>query len=113
MPAYKAAPASQRALEIWPHLIAQALQRGPITFGALAAKVGIPKAPLALIPSLDKLCAYCTVKSIPQLPILVVGKGNGEPGFGKGIFPDVPGETEKVFNFDWRQVDGPSLADLV
>ena len=112
MPTNKTAPGNQRALEIWPHLIAQALQRRPITFGVLAAKVGIPKAPLALISSLDKLCAYCTVKGIPQLPILVVAKNNGEPGFGKGIFPDVLGETEKVFNFDWSQVPGPSLTDI-
>lgn len=112
MPAHKAPIASLRALEIWPHLTAQALQQCPITFGALAAKVGIPKAPLALIASLDKLCAYCKTKGLPQLSILVVAKSDGEPGRGKGIFPDVPGETEKVFNLDWSRIPGPSLTDL-
>ncbi len=112
MPAYKVTISSQRALQIWPHLVEQASQKQTIYYGELAEKVGIPKAPLALIASLNKLCAFCRRRGMPQLPVLVVSKMTKLPGGDtrSALYP--LGEKERAWEIDWNHVAGPSLADL-
>ncbi len=112
MPTSRVSAGSQRALDLWPHLISQARLRETIYYDELSEKIYHHPAPLALNSSLNKLCAYCKGKNLPLLSILAVSKETGEPGAGLDVYPDVPGETERVFAYDWLCVPGPSLAEL-
>lgn len=70
----------ERAFRAWPILTATAANKGTITYGDLAGALDLHHRAVRYI--LAKIQKYCLDEKLPPLTILVVGKGNGQPGTG-------------------------------
>ncbi len=112
VPTNKVPISSQHTLNIWNHLVERATSGRTITYSELAERVYGNRASQAVSQPLKKLISYCKQKGLPLLPILAVSKRTGRPSAGPEIYPDVRGETDRVFSFDWSKVSTPTPTDL-
>jgi putative restriction endonuclease len=69
-----------RARKAWPYLTDIAKQRTTITYGALAAKIGLHHRALRL--PLGVIQEYCRTNELPPLQAVVVNQQTGMPGEG-------------------------------
>lgn len=98
----------ERAMRAWVVLAEVAAARGVITYGDLAAKLGVTN-PKACRYFLDPIQSYCLINQIPPLTILVVTKGKKKPGVGF-IAHDTEALNEgmaQVWGYDWKKGGNP------
>jgi hypothetical protein len=100
----------ERALQLWPMLVAAAHDRRLLTYGLVAEQIGMP--PVALGTPLGILMRYCAANDLPPLTVVVVNKESGLPGEGLTTLTDLPSQREHVFEHGWYRRLPPSQADL-
>ncbi len=107
-----------RALQIYLVLIGCARQRQTITYGQLAALIGMPGAYRALGRILDLLDKWTRQEGLPVIVALAVNEETGLPGdrFYSGARIDDaaawPRALVDVFGYDWLVVVPPTIKQL-
>lgn len=109
----------ERASRAWPILISVAKSRSTITYGELAAALGIHHRPVRYV--LGVIQDYCLAEGLPPLTILVVNQsGEPGPGFIAHSFENLNSGYDEVWSRNWKELenpfefsaDGTSLEDL-
>ena len=101
----------QRALQIWSLLVCAAKDRRTYTYGELASILGMGGAGVMAL-FLGPIMYYCQKKQLPPLTVLVVNQDTGLPGSGLTTLEDVTLDREKVFAYDWFQIEPPETGDF-
>lgn len=99
-----------RAQQIWPILIAAAVERKIVTYGMIAHLIGY-KVSVALGEPLFHIKHWCEVNGLPPLTVIVVNKETGKPGSGISLI-DVDIAREAVFNYAWYSLVPPTVEEL-
>jgi len=97
----------ERAAIAWQILVKYAKKRQAITYGQLAAKMGIhPRVCRFFLGIIQK---YCLDNKLPPIQSLVVNKTTGRPGEGYIASPRnrIHMVHEQVFNHQWDKIDNP------
>lgn len=103
----------ERAAQAWQILIGMAMNRQTITYEGLSVLMYRKKAAGVIAQILGHIAFYCDENNLPQLNTIVVGKGRGTPGDEIPLKPaDVDAIREKVYEYDWYDIDRPSAKDL-
>ncbi|GAB4506256.1 MAG: hypothetical protein Kow00123_03940 [Anaerolineales bacterium] len=102
--------AVERATQIWSVLAWAARNQQVVTYGQLAALIGVPRPGLGQL--LAPIQAYCRLQSLPPLTALVVSDTTGKPGSGFTAAEDVLAAQAQVFRFDWLQQGCPKPEDF-
>ena len=104
---------AQRASEVWKILVAIAADRQTITYGELAALVGLEWALPVRIP-LDHVGQYCIEQDLPPLTALAIDRnglsGRGFANITNGADPDAA--RDRVFAYDWSTIPAPIPEEL-
>lgn len=101
---------ARRAQQIWLILIAAAAGRQIVTYGQLAAVIGI-KGSQPVINPLYHIKYWCEENELPPLTVIVVNKKAGKPGSGMGL-DDVDTAQQEVFQYPWYRVVPPTVEEL-
>ncbi len=105
----------ERALQIWPLLVAAAHNRQVLTYEIVADLIGMgPKGKGAgtLAQPLGVIMDYCSAQGLPPLTVLVVNKTTGEPGSGLKTIRELHRDRERVFRHEWYKAVPLQLEDL-
>lgn len=102
---------SERAMQIWPILIAAAHNRQTLTYGDLAQYLEFDGAGV-FAQMLDRIMVYCDKKALPPLTCLVVNQSSGLPGSGLRTVEDLPRDREDVYGTNWYAMYPPQIADF-
>lgn len=102
---------SERAMQIWPILVAAAHNRQTLTYGDLAQYLEFDGAGV-FAQMLDRIMVYCDKKALPPLTCLVVNQGSGLPGSGLKTAEDLPRDREDVYSKNWYAMYPPQIADF-
>ena len=102
---------SERAMQIWPILIAAAHNRQSLTYGDLAKYLAFDGAGV-FAQMLDRIMTYCDARSLPPLTCLVVNQETGLPGAGLRTVEDLPRDREAVYDTNWYAMYPPQIADF-
>ncbi len=97
----------ERAFRAWPVLVQAAETLETITYGSLAAAIGIH--PRAIRYVLGVIQSYCLREKLPPLTILVVSVGDGVPGSGFIAWDadDLDAGMEQVSRYNWHGLQNP------
>ena len=101
----------QRALQIWSLLVCAARDRRTYTYGGLASALGMGGAGV-MAGFLGPIMYYCQKNQLPPLTVLVVNQETGLPGTGLKTLENVNLDREKVFGYDWFQMEPPETGDF-
>lgn len=99
-----------RAVQTWPILAMVAHQRATITYGQLAAILGIHPRPIYL--ALDYIMHYCKRHDLPPLTAVIVSAGSGKPGPGLTTAPDQDAALAAIYAVNWWRVVPPTIEEL-
>jgi hypothetical protein len=104
--------AHEGAWLLWPLLTYMASLRQTVTYGSAAKLIGSHHRPMRLY--LECIQSYCLISKprLPALTSLVVNQDTGLPGDGFIAAADVPGEQNRVFEFDWLSYPNPTAEQL-
>ena len=102
---------SERAMQLWPFLIALAHNRQTATYGQLGGALDIDGGGV-FAQTLDLIANYCSHRHFPQLTCLIVNKTTGLPGDG-WIGDDLHAERERVYQQNWYALYPPQIIDFV
>ena len=97
----------ERAAISWPIIVECARNRRLITYGQLAARMGIH--PRVCRFFLGIIQDYCLSNSLPPLQSLVVNKQSGKPGAVYFASPinQIKKVHDEVFNYNWNRISNP------
>ena len=101
----------QRALQIWSLLVCAARDRRTYTYGQLASALGMGGAGV-MAQFLDPIMCYCAEQQLPPLTVLVVNQDTGRPGSGLTTLENVNVDRERVFAYNWFQMEPPETGDF-
>lgn len=104
----------ERAYEIWPILVGNAIQRKKMTYGTLAETIGMPGAARGMREYLNPIMCYCAIHELPPLTGTVVNQDTGRPGLGLSTvdLENIEEVWESVFLHDWQGTDRPTAQEL-
>ena len=102
---------TQRAHQVWQVLICAAHHRQTLTYGQLAARIGLGGAGV-LAQFLAVVMKYCDANGLPPLTCLVVNQETGLPGSGLTTLEDLPRDREAVHRHAWFAMAPIQTADL-
>lgn len=97
----------ERACRAWTVLTATAHRHKTITYGKLAAALGIHHRAVRYV--LGVVQDHCLREKLPPLTILIVNQGEGVPGAGFIAWDvdNLQAGMSSVFNYNWSQLDNP------
>lgn len=98
---------AERAYRAWPVLTATAERHETITYGELAAALGVHHRAVRYV--LGVVQEHCLQEKLPPLTILIVNQGEGVPGAGFIAWDvdDLQTGMSRVFNYNWGQLENP------
>ena len=97
----------ERAFRAWSILTGCARRNESITYGDIAAKLGIHHRVVRFV--LGKIQDYCLEQRLPPLTILVINQKTRRPsdGFIAWDAHDIPDGRKLVFGFQWKTIPNP------
>ena len=102
---------SERAMQVWPILVAAAHNRQTLTYGHVAEHLEFEGAGV-LAQILDRIMRFCKTKNLPPLTCLVVNQDTGLPGSGLSTVLDLPRDREAVYQKNWFALPPPQVNDF-
>ena len=99
-----------RAAQTWPILAMVAHQHTTMTYGQLAALLGIHPRPIRFV--LGHIMVYCERHGLPPLTAVIVTANTGKPGSGLTTAPDQESALAAVYARDWWRVIAPTVDEL-
>ncbi len=88
-----------RCLQIWQVLISSASNRQTIFYGRITGLIGWGVLDFGFGPHLNCISAFCKLRQLPDITVIVVAMGTGRPGTYSG--DDLDRDREAVFATDW------------
>ncbi len=101
----------QRSLQIWMLLVCAARERRSYTYGNIANILGMGGAGV-MAQFLGPIMHFCERSGYPPLTVLVVNQETGLPGDGLITLEELNQDREKVFRFDWFEIEPPETNDF-
>ena len=97
----------ERAFRAWPIFVERARAKTPISYGELAAGIGIHVRPIRYV--LGVIQDYCIEEELPPLTILVEHKADHSPGTGFVAWDmdDLERGRAEVYSFPWSLLNNP------
>ena len=101
----------QKTLLIWSLLVCAARERRTYRYSDITAIMGGGN-PRNMGKYLEPIYRLCKQRGWPPLTVLVVNKATGVPSDGLPLDAAVPVERERVFNFNWFELEPPETPDF-